>query len=102
MTSPAPRSSTSSHARLTAGTVSIGSMSFSNFAEASVRMPSASAVLRMEAPEEVRGFKDDVDRVGDNFAVLAAHDTGKTDGLRLVGDDEHVGLQIAARCRPAS
>ena len=57
MTSPAPSSSTSSHARLTAGTVSIGSMSFSNFADASVRVPSASAVLRIEEPRKFADSK---------------------------------------------
>ena len=44
MTSPAPSISTSSQARLTAGTVSRGSMFFSNLPDASVRIPRASAV----------------------------------------------------------
>ena len=50
MTSPAPSSSTSSQARSTAGSVSSGSMFFSNLPEASVRMPRARAVWRMDVP----------------------------------------------------
>ena len=56
-TSPAPSSSTSSQARLTAGTVSRGSMFFSNLPEASVRIPSASAVWRMEVPSKFADSK---------------------------------------------
>ena len=51
-TSPAPSSSTSSQARLTAGSVFIGSRPFSNLADASVRIPRASAPLRMQVPSK--------------------------------------------------
>ena len=50
MTSPAPSCSTSSHARLTASRVMRGSRPFSKRPEASVRMPSAFAVIRTVAP----------------------------------------------------
>ena len=52
-TSPAPSISTSSHARSTAGTVANRSRPFSNRPEASVRMPRAMAVLRMEWPRKL-------------------------------------------------
>ena len=51
-TSPAPSSSTSSQARSTAGRVFMGSSPFSNLADASVRMPRASAPLRMQVPSK--------------------------------------------------
>ena len=56
-TSPAPSSSTSSQARFTAGRVSSGSMFFSNLPEASVRIPSASAVWRMDVPSKFADSK---------------------------------------------
>ena len=49
-TSPAPSISTSSQARLTAGRVLRISSPFSNLADASVRIPRAMAVLRIETP----------------------------------------------------
>ena len=56
-TSPAPSSSTSSQARWTAFMVFMGSRPFSYRAEASVRMFSAVAVRRMEAPLKLADSK---------------------------------------------
>ena len=56
-TSPAPSSSTNSQARLTAGRVLRISSPFSNLAEASVRIPRARAVRRMEVPLKLADSK---------------------------------------------
>ena len=56
-TSPHCNSSTSSQARSTAGTVSMGSRCFSNLPDASVRMPRARAVWRMEVPSKLADSK---------------------------------------------
>ena len=56
-TSPAPSISTSSQARSTAGRVLRGSSPFSNFADASVRIPRARAVLRMQVPSKLADSK---------------------------------------------
>ena len=44
--------------------------------------------------EEVGRLEHDVDGIVHDLAVLAAHDAGQTDGLRLVRDDKHVGLEL--------
>ena len=36
-----------------------------------------------------------IDRIGYDFTVFAAHDACEADRLRLVGNDEHIGLEIA-------
>ena len=73
-TSPAPSSSTSSQARFTASRVIIGIDDSSQILpEASVRMPRARAVWRMEVPLKLADSKTTSCRVGDDLAVLAAH-----------------------------
>ena len=64
-------------------------MSFSNFAEASVRMPRASAVLRMDAPRKLAD-SNTTSAVSSTIAVLAAH--AATTGFVFIRDDKHVGL----------
>ena len=88
-TSPAPSSSTSSQARWTAGRVFMGSRPFSNLALASVRMPRARAVRRMVVPSKLADSKHHVRGVGDDLAVLAAHNARQAHGPVLIGNDQH-------------
>ena len=62
---------------------------FITWPEASVRMPRARAVRRMEVPLKLADSKTTVRGVVHDLAVLAAHDAGQAHGPCLVGDDQH-------------
>ena len=95
-TSPQASASTSSHARWTAGTVSMGVQVLLKLAGGLGPQAQSQGGLADGGPVEIGGLKDHGGGVVHNFGILAAHDAGQADGLVSVGNHQHPRLQGAA------